>query len=327
MVLAVSFRLPHWGISLVAGLAAAFAFLAGASGILGFLLANFAPLPLMIASLGWGASSGAMASAFAVALIISLTSFKLSLEFAALVAIPSVILSVLAQWRRTPSSSFYPFSRLLAWITWVSTFVSMVDIAIWSSQNGGYEAASAEIAKRFQPLLQEMFANGPQLPPSVGFDDIASVFAHAIPFVSTALQVMFFSGCLWIAARVAQAPGQLARPFPEISAETALPRDVLVILALAVGLLGGGMLVGSTSLALASGMIIIGIVAAYALQGLAVIHFTSRRVPLRGVLLTLIYFGILFLSLWPLAIAAGIGFVDAFHPLRRGFPAAEDLKL
>ena len=326
MVLAVSIRLPHWGISLVAGLAAAFAFLAGGSGILGFLLANFAPLPLMIASLGWGASSGGMASAFAIAFIISLTSFKLSLEFGALVAVPALILCVLAQWRKTPTAAFYPFSRLLAWITWVSIFVSMVDIAIWSSQNGGYEPASAEIAKRFLPLLQEMFAKGPELPPSVSFDDVASVFAHAVPFVSTALQVMFFSACLWIAARVAQLSAQLVRPFPEISVETALPRDVLVVLVLAVALLGCGMFIGSTSIALAAGMIIIGIVAAYALQGLAVIHFTSRKVPLRGVLLTLIYFGILFLSLWPLAIAAGIGLFDAFHPLRRVLPAADDLK-
>ncbi len=327
MVLAVSFRLPHWGISLVAGLASAFAFLAGGSGLFGFILANFAPLPLMIASFGWGASSGAMASAFAFVLILSLTSFKLSVEFAALVATPALILSVLAQWRRASGSDFYPLGRLLAWITWVSIFVSLVDIAIWSSQNGGFEAASAEIAKRFQPLLQEMFAKGPQLPPSVSFDDIASVFAYAVPFVSTALQVLFFSACLWIAARVAQASGQLVCSFPKISAETSLPRDVMAVLALSVVLLGVGLFAGSTSLALASGMIIIGIIAAFALQGLAVIHFTSRKVPLRGALLTFIYFGILFLSLWPLAIAAGIGFVDAFHPLRRVFPAAEDQKL
>ncbi len=326
MVVAVSIRLPHWGMSLLAGLAATFAFLAGGSGIFGFLLANFAPLPLMIAALGWGASTGVMASAFAIVAIISLTALPAALEFTGLIAVPSLVLSVLAQWRRTPTSVYYPFSRLLAWLTWISIFVSMTDIAIWASQNGGYDNASNEVAKRFLPVLQEMFAKGPQLPPSVTFGDVAQVFAHAVPFVSTAMQVLFFSACFWMAARVVQASGKLDRVFPSISAETSLPPDVLAVLAIFVMLLGTSLFFGSQSLALASGMVIVGIVTAFALQGLAVIHFTSRAIPLRGVLLTIVYFGIVFLSLWPLAIAAGIGLFDAFHPLRRNNPDAEDPK-
>ena len=98
MVLAFSFRLPHWGISIVAGLTAALAFLAaGNGGLISFLLANFAPLPLMIAAMGWTISSGLVASLLAGLIVFTLTDGQGAVEFLALVALPAVCLAALSQ--------------------------------------------------------------------------------------------------------------------------------------------------------------------------------------------------------------------------------------
>lgn len=317
MIVSVSIRLPNWGISLIAGVTAAVAFLAAGTGMFGFILANIAPLPLMIAALGWGASSGAVAMAFAAILIMVLAGFGASLAFAGLIGAPALILAVLAQWRSTTSSPFYPLPRLMAWVTWVGVFASMIDIAIWIGQTGSFDAATTDLATRLIPGLKEIFAQAPQLPAGVSFDELAKLMASAVPLISTALEIIFLCFNLWAAARITLASGQLSRPFPSTPDETRLSPDVLGVMFFALFMLGASLFIGSTSLALAAGMILSGIGTAYAMQGLAVLHSVTRAFPLRGLLLTIIYIGIVLFSLWPLIFATILGLVDALHPLRK----------
>jgi len=73
-------------------------------------------------------------------------------------------------------------------------------------------------------------------------------------------------------------------------------------------------------------MIAAGLLALFALQGLALLHAVTRNMPFRGVLLTIIYFGILFLSLWPLILAACVGLADCLVSFGRVRPVTENSK-
>ena len=301
MVLAFSFRLPHWGISIVAGLTAALAFLAaGNGGLISFLLANFAPLPLMIAAMGWTISSG-------------------------LVALPAVCLAALSQ-NKSKSGTYYPIGRLLAWIGWVAVFTTMTEIAIWSSEHGGYSAASGELAQNFVPILQDIFTSGFKLPDSIQIDDLAAAFAQAVPFFSVIISTLLLVANMWGAARAVQVSGRLERSFPVLPESVRLPRHIVVIFGLGcAGLLIAGQL-QSPSLEVSSGMIVAGMTILFALQGMAVLHSVTRNMPFRALLLTVIYCGIIFLSLWPLMIAAIVGFADSLVSLRRVHPVTENSK-
>ena len=324
MVLAFSFRLPHWGIGFIAGLTAALAFLAaGNGGITGFLLANFAPLPLMIAAMGWTVSTGLVASSLATLSIFIVLDGQSAFEFLSLVALPSVVLAALSQYQ-TKDGVFYPVGRLLAWIGWVGIFTTMIEIATWSADHGGYTAASSELAQNFIPVLQDIFSSGIKLPESIQIDDVAGVFAQAVPFVSVIVSTLLLVANLWVAARTVQVSGRLHRPFPSLPEIVSLPRHCLVIFGLALSGIFIAREIPSPALEVCSGMIAAGLLILFALQGMAVLHSITRAVPFRGVLLTFIYFGILFLSLWPLILAACLGFADSILSLRRAKPVFEN---
>ena len=324
MVLAFSFRLPHWGISIVAGLTAALAFLAaGNGGLISFLLANFAPLPLMIAAMGWTVSTGLLASLFAGLIVFTLTDGQGAVEFLSLVAFPAVGLAALAQ-RKSKNGTYYPIGRLLSWIGWVAVFTTMTEIALWSSEHGGYSAASGELAQNFVPILQDIFASGLKLPNSIEIDDVAAAFAQAVPFFSVIISTLLLVANMWCAARAVQVSGRLVRPFPQLPEAVRLPRHILVIFGLGcAGLLIAGQ-IQSPSLEVSSGMIVAGMSVLFALQGMAVLHSVTRNLPFRGLLLTFIYCGIIVLSLWPLMIAAVVGFADSLVSLRRVRPVTEN---
>ena len=323
MVLAFSFRLPHWGISIVAGLTAALAFMAaGNGGFIGFFLANFAPLPLMIAAMGWTVSSGLLASLFAGLVIFILTDGSSALEFMALVAFPAVGLAALAQYK-SQNGPYYPVGRLLAWIGWVAIFTAMTEIAIWSADHGGYSAASDDLAQNFMPVLQDIFSSGLKLPASLQIEDVAAAFARAVPFFSVVIGTLLLVANLWGAARAVQVSGRLERPFPALAETLRLPRHVALIFAAALAGLIVASLIPSPSLEVSCGMIVAGLLALFAIQGLAVLHAVTRNVPFRSVLLTILYFGILFLSLWPLILAALVGLADCLVSFRRVRPVTE----
>jgi len=325
MVLAFSFRMPNWGISLVAGLAAALAFVTqGNFGMLTAILGNFCPLPLMIASFGWSGSTGIAASIIAGLTIFALNEGHGALEFIGLIGLPCVGLAVLAQ-RRINQDLYYPIGRALAWIGWAAIFTSLADIAIWASRSGGYEAATADLARQYLPVVQEVIVPGFNLPAGVSAEALAQIFARVVPYASVVTTTFFLVINLWLAARITRLAGRLERPWPSLPEQTALPRHEVLVLSVSFAVLGSGLALGSSSLVLVSGVFIAGVAALYALQGLAVVHAVTRKIPFRGAILALVYLGIVFLSLWPVILAALVGLADSLVSLRREPPANEDL--
>ena len=163
-----------------------------------------------------------------------------------------------------------------------------------------------------------------KLPASLQIEDVATAFARAVPFFSVVIGTILLVMNMWVAARAVQVSGRLERTFPALPESLHLPRHVLVIFGLALLGLLLALMIPSLSLGVASGMVAAGLITLFSLQGLAFLHSVTRNIPFRAVLLTMIYLGIMFLSLWPLLIAAVAGFADCLVSFRRASPVAEN---
>src|SRR4030042_740276 len=139
---------------------------------------------------------------------------------------------------------------------------------------------------------------------------LSGMLARALPaaFAVVWLTITLFN--LWIAGLIVGASGRALRPWPDLHA-LELPNAFVLIFAgaLAASFLPG--LPGLLATGLAGALLF-----AYVLQGLAVIHVYSRGVPLRSLLLTTVYLGILLLG-WVAIIVAIIGLAEPLLGLRQ----------
>jgi hypothetical protein len=136
------------------------------------------------------------------------------------------------------------------------------------------------------------------------------VLARALPaaFAIVWLTITLFN--LWIAGLIVDASGRALRPWPDLHG-LELPNALVLVfaVALAASFLPG--VAGLLATGFAGAMLF-----AYVLQGLAVIHVYSQGLPLRGVLLTGIYFGILLLG-WVAILVAIVGLAEPLLGLRQ----------
>ena len=89
--------LHRFVVAIGAGCAAALLLAVSAqSSLLAMTLAYVAPLPIMIATLGWGLDSGAIAAAIAIAVLALVAEPLSALVFAASVAVPALALAAFA---------------------------------------------------------------------------------------------------------------------------------------------------------------------------------------------------------------------------------------
>ena len=117
---------------------------------------------------------------------------------------------------------------------------------------------------------------------------------------------------LWLAGRVVKLSGRLRRPWPDLAAMR-LPPATPVILAVAVllcflpGLLG-----------IIAGVLVASLLMVYAVLGLAVLHFVTRGMASRGLLLSATYAAVIILG-WPMILMSLFGLLDTVIDLRRRF--------
>ncbi|MDY8110452.1 hypothetical protein U0C82_15020 [Fulvimarina sp. 2208YS6-2-32] len=297
---------------LFAGLATQSAF------AVGFALAT--PVPVVIASLGWGSSVGFLAALLAPALLFVLTGNAPStITLALAMTVPAAICSSLALRRfdgsdpaaaTAASSQWMPVSRVLFVLT-VLAATACVLIG-WLL---GFDPASIE------PALLDAFVD-----PTVTLDpaeelqlkNLVSIIVDIVPLVQPAILTMTLVVCLHFGAAVARRSGRLERPKDDLPVVTSLPQDALILFAFALGgtfLSGAGGLV-ATVFAGALGT-------AFALVGLARFHRRTRGRPARGLALFVVYATILFLT-FPIFVFVVIGLVDVWRHGERLRPTRPD---
>ncbi|KQU50828.1 hypothetical protein ASG72_13390 [Bosea sp. Leaf344] len=295
-----------------AGLVSALLFAVVITGSpLALLLYSAAPLPIFIAALGWNHRSGLVASltgAIAIAIVLVASA---GAAYAVIIALPAWWIAYLALLARQEEHGveWYPLGRLLLWIAGTAALVTVGSALVMTTD---YESYRGVITRMIENLLTEMSrAKLVNLPSDVGVRDLAQTLAPAVPVGIGASFVTTIALNLWIAAKVVQVSGRLARPWPFIPS-TALPRQALLLLVLALVASALGGFIGVAGAALTGALL-----AAFMFTGLAFLHDASRGRPWRMPMLISVYVALVVMQavLTPLLVLAG--FLDTLFSLRK----------
>lgn len=308
-------------IALAAGAASALMFASIISGaLISLLLFYLAPLPLMVAGLGWGALGAAIGGIVAATGLGLMFGMPYLGAFVVTVALPAWWLGHLALLGRpvtegtpasngaaaiAPQTEWYPVGRILLWVAGFAALTTMAALLTL-----GTDGASILGALK-RGLLRIM---GPRegKPADNDVDALIDALVMIAPAAAALVAIMTLTLNLWLAAKITATSGRLHRPWPDLKS-AALPPMTLVALALALALsfTGGvlaifGQIVSSTLLM------------AYALTGFAALHTLTLGLKSRVLWLSSAYAIVLVFG-WPILGMVGLGLADAFFGFRQRF--------
>jgi hypothetical protein len=299
---------------------------------LALALAYLAPMPLMIAAFGWGGLGGLVAAMVAASALVAVFDLQGALVFLLVVAAPAWILPTLAvlpryapPWRRgdpdVPART--PVGAVVMLAAALGALAGLAGLATLIIGYGGYEAGLQALISELTPAIEKAVEGVDVLPDGVSARDIAEEVAKLAPLATATLGFLTLCANLYAAARSTALSHRLPRPWPDLPTEFVLPRPLGVVAAIAVG----------TAIALPEptdqfAWVFAGpLSAAYALQGLAVLHALSRGLPLRPLLIVALYFCCGVRAGWTLPLIALVGLVDSAVNLRARAAAARRSKI
>ncbi len=298
-----------------------------------------APLPIMVAALGFGPLAGliaAVSGAFAVGIFdvrpgeLAITQFD-RLDAAALdvlvylagVALPAWLMArtaILApsQPRASTGIGKTPLradERMLgAILTLAVGFAALsviLDLIVAALKVGGFGAFIAATVDKAEPIVDTLLTSRRTLPKGVDMHQVAVIVTWAQMPLMAAAEVVLLVANLWVAARIAQASDLLGKSWPDIPGHTRVPRPLALVLAVALGLSVAGGIVGAVGLVISGALVM-----AFAFQGLAVLHTLTRGKGYRFPLLIIVYLTMAILMPWLLVGYGLLGLVDTVVAFR-----------
>lgn len=307
-------------IALAAGCASALMFASMMSGaLISLVLIYLAPLPLMVAALGWGplcATVGGIGAAIGLGAILGV---PYSIAFVVMVALPAWWLGHLALLGRpvtngtssgndalpvAPDLEWYPIGTILLWLSGFATLITMATLL-----SLGTDFASVTDALRRGWLLilnrQGAAATGET-------KQLVDALVTITPAAAAVGFTIMLTLNLWLAAKITATSGRLHRPWPELKS-TALPSMTLVLLFVAIALCFIGGLPAILALIVATALIM-----AYALTGFAVLHTLTLTLKNRALWLSCAYTVVIVFS-WPVLVIAALGLADAVFGFRQRY--------
>lgn len=309
-------------VAAAAGLAAALLFvLASRGSLITIVLGNFAPMPVMIASLGFGLSIGAAAAAIGASFIAFVFHPLLGLLYLASIGGPAALIAAAALLAPVSedgrSRDLAPTLAVVSAALIIALAVSIALVVVASSA-GGFDALLAMAVKEGKPLIESIL-KGAHPPGAVDVERLTRFMAMAAPIGVAASQTFALIVNLWLAGRVSLISGQLPRPWPAVADNLVLPPVLGALFVAACGLAFVGGLPGVVSAVFAAAF-----GAAFALQGFAVVHVLTRGANVRPALLFTLYGLVALLPPWPFLLMALVGLVDAVFRLRARKSAASN---
>ena len=321
------------GMGIGAGLASALLFVVTVQGTaLALALAYLAPLPIMIATLGWGVDAGLVALCAACAVVAGAIEPFSGMLFGLTVALPAWGLAAFATLHGSPwrldSFADPPFasaplrpSAAPSAGPGVGTLVVVaagIGIAIGAGAlvamivvYGGYQKGVETVATFLRPAIEE--ALGPSnLPDGFSLDDILRLVVKFSPPAIACSTTLMFAVNLYAAARSAQLSQRLTRSWPDVPTSLVLPPALGAILIVALGT----WLAAPEPTSQFAALFVGGLGVVYVLQGLAVLHALSRRVRGRPALIAALYVACLVAPKWVLPAVAAIGLIESVASLR-----------
>jgi len=302
-------------IGIGAGAAAALLFASVTSGsLLSIPLFYLAPLPIMIAGLGWShwaAMIAALAGALGLGAVFG-TVFLLA--FSAGAGFPAWWLGYLAMLARPVAASngtaqnaasieWYPPGRLVVWAAALGILVVIIAIP-----NFGVDADSFRAALR-DALNTVLRANGTPGKTVSNPERLIEFLVNAIPPAAAVLATVTNLLNLWLAARVVKFSGRLARPWPPLSSMSFPPLMTAVLaVAIVLSFLDG-------MLGIVGGVVAASLLLIYGVLGFAVLHAITQGTSARPFVLSITYAGVILLG-WPMLALCLLGLVDMAIGLR-----------
>jgi hypothetical protein len=318
-------------IGIGAGAAAALLFASVMSGsYLSVVLFYLAPLPMLIAGLGWSHWT-AMVAALIGALALGLVFGPVfSVTFLAGAGLPAWWLSYLAMLARpvanggradTAQLEWYPPGRLVAWAAVLATLIVVVAIPNFGTDGESFRAGLRAALSQLFRLEAAQPADAPLSIPGVSNPEkLLDFLVSAIPPAAAVLATITNVLNLWLAASIVKFSGLLKRPWPQLSAMV-FPRTLTAGLVVAMILSFVGGLVG-----VIAGVLSASLLMAYGVLGLAVLHTVTQGMANRAFLLGGVYALVIMIG-WPVLALCLLGLVEAVLDLRariarrRGPPA------
>jgi hypothetical protein len=295
-------------VGLGAGAAAALLFASVASGsLLSLFLFYLAPLPILIAALGWSHLSGLIAAVVASVCLGLVFGPLFFFAFLLGIAAPAWWLGYLALLARPAADGeveWYPPGRLVLWAAALAAGV----VAIALLQIGGdTDTIRNGLKEALGRLLRLETGGAPDEPlslPGIAEPErLIELLAIMLPPVAAGCGALTLVLNLWIAGRVVDLSGRLKRPWPDIPGMT-FPRSAPALLALAIAAAFVPALVGLIATLFAGTLSI-----AFTLLGLAVLHAVTRGVPGRTAILGGAYAAVFVLG-WPALAAVLLAIAD-----------------
>lgn len=294
-------------IAIGAGTAAALLFASVASGsIFATFLFYLAPLPIMIAGLGWSHWAGLIAALGAASALGAILGFYFFAAFLVGAGIPAWWLAYLALLARpVPPGGveWYPIGRLALWAAILGTAVVLIAIPNFGTDK---ESVQAGLRSAFERAMRLPDAGAPG---RADIERLIDLFVAAIPPAAAVLTTLLNVINLWLAGRIVRVSGRLRRPWPDLTT-LSLPPYAPWLLAAAVA---GSFL--PDLFGLLSGVLAASLLMIFAILGFAVLHAITRGMGNRGLALAGAYAAVVVFG-WPVLGMALLGLAEMAFNLR-----------
>ncbi|QQO21505.1 hypothetical protein JJB98_16965 [Bradyrhizobium diazoefficiens] len=312
--------MPFVLIALIAGAASALMFASIISGaLISLVLFYLAPLPLMVAAIGWGALCASLGGIAAAIGLGALFGLPYCIAFAVTVALPAWWLGHLVLLSRPgghvapdaatepsaePELEWYPVGRILLWL---AGFAALTTIAALLTLGTDAETILGTLRRGLMRLLR---TTDPQNSGEAG--QFVDALVRIAPAGATIVAMMTLTLNLWLSAKVTATSGRLRRPWPDMMTAE-LPPMTLVALCIALAFcFTGGLLAIVAQITTAALMM------GYALTGFAVLHtltltLKSRTFWLGSTYAVVVVFG------WPVIAMVILGLADAIFRFRERY--------
>ena len=307
-------------IAIAAGCASALMFASLISGaLISLLLFYLAPLPLMMAALGWGPLCATIGGIAAATVLGTIFGLPYCIAFVVTAALPAWWLGHLALLGRpvasgvpsgngaapvAPVLEWYPTGRILLWL---SGFAALTTAAALLALGTDVTAVTGALRRGLLLIL------GPRDAEATGeIEQMVDTLVAIAPAAAAIVAMMTLTLNLWLAAKITATSGRLHRPWPDLKS-AALPPLTLAVLCAAFALCFAGGLV-----AVLAQIITTVLMMAYALTGFAVLHTLTLALKNRVLWLGCTY-AIVVTFVWPVLAMAFLGLADAIFGLRQHY--------
>jgi Predicted membrane protein (DUF2232) len=303
-------------IGIGAGVVTALLFASVASGALfSIVLFYIAPLPILIAALGWSHWAALIAAVTAAAGLATFLSPFFFITFLIGIGLPAWWLGYLALLGRPAPNApgqteWYPAGHIVVWAAILGAGVVILAIPNFGLDEESFRSGLRNVFERMLRAQTRSPADSPlALPGMADPAKLIDFLVVVLPLAGAILATLTSLINLYLAARIVHVSGQLKRPWPSLP-EMQFPSFAPALMAFAIA---GTFLTGIFG-TIAS-VIAASLTMAYGFLGFAVLHAITRNVKARGLLLGTAYAAVIVFG-WPVLLVAMLGLADAIFNFR-----------